>query len=50
MTLLFIGGFMDKRTGIVKAYQQQFQQNFPTLHSEYYQWDEKRKVKIESTL
>lgn len=45
MTLLFIGGFMDKRTGIVKAYQQQFQQNFPTLHSEYYQWHEKRKVR-----
>lgn len=45
MTLLFIGGFLDKRTGIVKDYHKLFQQNYPEIGSEYYQWHEKRKIR-----
>lgn len=45
MHIIFIGGFADKSTGIVKNYQKEFAKVYLEHSSDYFQWHQKREIK-----
>jgi len=45
MTIVFIGGFFDAKSLIVKKYQEAYEEAFPEIKTVYFEWSEKRKIK-----